>query len=310
MKHWRSLLLGSCILTFLSVTPAGAYDQPLPTLNLGLTSFLDGGPPAGPGFYYTGYLQYYTADKLVDHPSPVLEDADVDVWAYLNQFIYQSNQSLLFGGKWGLDVIVPVVGFDTSPDIDNGTGLGDVLVGPFLQWDPIMGPNGPKFMHRVEFQMLLPVGKYDEDEAINPGSNYFSFNPYWAGTYFFTPKLTGSVRVHYLWNAKNNDPFTGGPVTYDDTQSGQAVHANFALAYEFIPKKLRAGLNGYYLKQVTDTEADGDEVGNREQVLGIGPGLLWSFSQNDHLFFNAYFETETKYRPEGDRFVLRWVHHF
>ena len=306
MKHWRSFLLGVCILTFLGVTPVGAYVQPLPTVNLGLTSFVDGGPPAGPGFYYTGYFQYYTADELVDHP--VIPDTDVDVWAYLNQFIYQSNQPLLFGGKWGIDVIVPIVGFDSDPDIDNGTGIGDVLVGPFLQWDPIMGPNGPKFMQRVEFQMLLPVGKYDEDEPINPGSNFFSFNPYWAGTYFFTPKLTATARVHYLWNAKNSDPYS--PLGLDDAQAGDAIHANFAVAYEFIPKKLRAGLNGYYLKQISDAEADGAEVGMREQVLGIGPGMLYSFSQDNHLFFNAYFETDTKYRPEGERFVLRWVHHF
>jgi anthranilate 1,2-dioxygenase (deaminating, decarboxylating) large subunit len=291
--------------------PAGAaYEQPLPTVNLGLTSFLDGGPPAGPGFYYTGYLQFYTTDTLADHPNPVLRaDGEVDVWAYLNQFIYQSDKELLLGGKWGMNVIVPIVSFDSSPDIDNGTGVGDVVVGPFLQWDPIMGPNGPKFMHRVELQFLLPVGKYDEDEALNPGSNFFSFNPYWSGTYFFTPKLTASTRVHYLWNDENDDPFTGGPPA-SDTQAGQAIHANFTVAYELIPKKLRAGLNGYYLKQISDTEVDGSKVSDREEVLGIGPGLLWSFSQDSHLFFNAYFETSAENRPEGERFILRYVHHF
>jgi anthranilate 1,2-dioxygenase (deaminating, decarboxylating) large subunit len=47
-----------------------------------------------------------------------------------------------------------------------------------------------------------------------------------------------------------------------------------------------------------------------EQVLGIGPGALYSFSQNDHIFCNLYFETLTENRPEGWRAVLRWVHHF
>ena len=45
-------------------------------------------------------------------------------------------------------------------------------------------------------------------------------------------------------------------------------------------------------------------------VFAVGPGALLSFSQNTHLFFNAYFETETDYRPEGEKFVLRLVHHF
>ena len=51
-------------------------------------------------------------------------------------------------------------------------------------------------------------------------------------------------------------------------------------------------------------------VSGREQVLGIGPGALWSFSQDSHLFFNMYFETSVKNRPEGERFILRYVHHF
>jgi len=305
MRHWQSFLLGACVLLALVLsTPVGAFDQP--SVNLGFTSFVDGGPPAGPGFYFAEYIQYYTSDELVDGP-PI--DPELDVWVSLSQFIYQSDTPILWGGKWGIDVIVPVVSLDSSSLVpDNGTGIGDVLVGPFLQWDPIMGPNGPKFMHRVELQVILPTGKYDDDKMLNPGSNFLSFNPNWAGTYFFSPKLTATARVHYLWNDKNDDPFVG--LGIDDARAGQAVHANFAVAYELIPKKMRAGLNGYYLKQIEDSEEDGSKVSGREQVLGIGPGLLWSFSQDNHLFFNAYFETSVSNRPEGERFVLRYVHHF
>jgi anthranilate 1,2-dioxygenase (deaminating, decarboxylating) large subunit len=72
------------------------------------------------------------------------------------------------------------------------------------------------------------------------------------------------------------------------------------------------GVNGYYLKQITDTKVDGNSIaGTREQVLGIGPGAVWHFSQNDHLFANFYVETFTENRPEGRvRFNLRWTHHF
>ncbi len=292
-----SMFGAGLLLVSLLAVPAAAYDQP--AVNLGFTSFMDGGPPAGPGFYFAQYLQYYTSDKLVDGP-PM--DPKLDVWVSLSQFLYQSDQAILLGGKWGLDVIVPVVHFDAASFLnDNGTGVGDILVGPYLQWDPIMGPNGPKFMHRVELQTIWPTGKYSKSKGLNPGSNHFSFNPYWAGTYFFTPKLTGSWRLHYLWNDENDDT---------KVQPGQAVHCNFAASYELIPNKLRAGLNGYYFKQVTDSKVDGDKVSGHEQVLGIGPGAMYSFSQNDHLFFNAYFETSVKHRPEGQRFQVRWVHHF
>jgi anthranilate 1,2-dioxygenase (deaminating, decarboxylating) large subunit len=314
----KFLAVGVAVSAIFLAAGAGAYD--LPSVNLGFTSFMDGGPPAGPGVYLTQYVQYFTSDRFTDQDGdrllPREADEDLEAWVSLTQFIYQSDRALLLGGKWGLDVIVPVVGLSVDYDIDgpfpedNGAGFGDLLVGPFLQWDPVMGAKGPIFMHRVELQMIFPTGKYDDDRELNPGSNFFSFNPYWAGTLFLTPRWTASTRLHYLWNAKNNDPNRGFGDA-GDTQAGQAVHANFATAFEVWPQRLRLGINGYYLKQLTDTQVDGDDLDDRrEQVFGIGPGLLWHITPDAHLFFNSYFETSAENRPEGERFNLRLVYHF
>ncbi|GAB0149265.1 transporter [Marichromatium sp. PS1] len=300
----------------------GALAYDLPAVNLGFTSFLDGGPPSGPGWYVSQYLQFYRNGALKDAAGDDLrvptprgrERAELDLNLSLTQLVYQSNQPLLFGGKWGMDLILPLVDFDLDPGDNfalstNGGNLGDILVGPFLQWDPIMGPNGPRFMHRIELQMLLPTGSYDADDPINAGSNVFSFNPYWAATLFVNPRWTVSWRLHYLWNAENNDPFKG--VIAEDTQAGQAIHINFSTAYEVLPNRLRLGINGYYLEQITRSKVDGESVADSEErVFAIGPGALYHLSPHDHLFFNAFWETGAENRPEGARMNLRYVHHF
>ena len=286
--------------------PAHAYEQP--SVNLGFTSFVDGGPPAGPGWYFQQYVQYWSADKLADLP---FEDPQLDAVISLSQVIYQSDRKLL-GGEWGIDLILPFVSLDldgAGPLLANSSGFGDLLVGPYIQWAPKMGANGPVFMQRIELQMIFPTGDYSNRYALNPGSNHFSFNPYWSGTFFLGPKWTASVRVHLLVNESNDDP--AGVTGLDSYRAGMAVHGNFALSYELIAKQLRVGLNGFFFEQVGDTKLNGVKDASRdEKVFAIGPGVLYSFSQDNHIFANLYFESGARNRPEGWRLNLRWTHHF
>ncbi|SFL91443.1 SphA family protein [Methylorubrum salsuginis] len=295
--------------------PAQAYD--LPNLNLGFTSFLDGAPPSGPGWYPTQYLQVYSAGRLTDNrgASLGLPRENVTVFASLTQLLYVSPIKI-GSGSLGIDVIVPAI-IDSSADDGLGgavlkarQGIGDLLIGPFIQFDPIMGEKGPLFIGRIEAQMILPTGRYDPQAAVNPGSNFFSFNPYVAGTLFVTPDWTVSARFHYLWNAENDRPNVGFGPTALTTQAGQALHANFASEFS-VTKELKLGVNGYWLQQISDTLANGAAVpGRRERVFALGPGALYAINKDNFLFFNAYYEFGAQNRPEGQRYTMRWVGHF
>lgn len=321
MKSKNIYLLILCLF-FIIAIPVSSEAYDLPSVNLGFTSFLDGAPPSGPGLYSQNYVQYWTSDKFKDGNGnellPPSAGENLDAWITLIQFTYQSDTEVMLGAKWGLDVIVPFARLDMKYDnymagfpMEN-SGMGDLWVGPYLQWDPIMGPNGPKFMHRFSLGFIFPTGDYDANRAINAGSNFFSFNPYWAATYFISPKWTISTRIHYLWNDKNNDPNAAlAAMGVKKVQAGQAIHLNLASAYEVLPNQLRIGINGYYLKQYKNTEYDGVEQANTEErVLGIGPGMIYSFNKDAHLFINVYFESQAQMRPEGERYNARFVYHF
>jgi hypothetical protein len=164
-------------------------------------------------------------------------------------------------------------------------------------------------MQRVELQMIFPTGDYSRKYAINPGSNFFSFNPYWSGTLFLGPRWTATTRMHLLYNNSNEAPplVTG----LKGFRAGMAVHGNFAISYDVLPRQFRVGLNGYFFEQIKDTKVDGTGMGSLdERVFAIGPGMLYSFSQDNHIFLNYYVESGAENRPEGWRLNARWTHHF
>ena len=273
--------------------------------------------PAGPGWYSQTYFQDYRADTLTDAQGNKLGllQTEVNYQVLVQQLSYLSNIRLGDNAALGINALLPFVSkMDINDGLNNAAlkgqeGFGDLMLGPFIQFDPIMGKNGLKFAHRIEFQVNLPTGDYDARKDINPGNHAVSLNPYWAATYWLNPQWTASTRIHYLYNFKNDDPsYAFGYVK--DIQAGQALHANFATEYAVTPQ-LRLGINGYWLKQFTDSEVDGIKVSDRkEQVWAIGPGAMFSFSQKNHIVANAYFEHDAENRPEGERLQIRFIHHF
>ena len=118
------------------------------------------------------------------------------------------------------------------------------------------------------------------------------------------------MRLHYLWNAKNNSPNASFGPFVQNTQAGQAIFANIASNYA-ITEKFSVGANGYFFYQTTDTRANDIKTsGRRESIWAIGPGMLITLTKNQFLFFNLYCEQNARNRPQGTSSILRYALHF
>ncbi len=336
------LLVAGCVVAgavqIAEAPPARAGNLEPTGLNLGLTSFFDGFGRSEEGFAYLGYA-FYNRTRSINGPDgkpvPVFNNPKIDAYSLVTQFAYFMPETL-FGGaaRPGLDVILPVVGFSSSFDpappapglqlSDNGVGLGDLTIGPLLQFRPIISGGRPVFVNRIELDFILPTGKYDPDKDINQGANFVSFNPYWAVTVLPIHRLEISARFHYLYNFTNNRPANPPPVTpaVVSDKAGQAFWVNYAASFEII-ERLHIGVNGYYFAQLTDDQynyADGThnngesvpQLGDegKAKVLTVGPGVFWDIDKENKLYLNAYFTVLADNHASSTVFNLHYVHSF
>jgi hypothetical protein len=276
----------------------------LPPVNLGDSNFLDG--VAGPGLLLEETIEYYHANRFTDFKGEKIPgDNSIKSWLSLTHLAYLTKWKIL-GGYYGFEALLPAVRVDLDTDLGirgHKSGLGDLILSPFIiQWVDHKILNMPYF-HRINFPFVLPTGRYDKDSAVNIGSHLYSFNPYYAFTLFITPKLETSWRFHYLWNSKNQSP----PQSFaaDSIQPGQAFHLNYAFSYEIL-NGLRAGIAGYYLDQITSDKVDGRKrTHSKEEVFAIGPGFMFS-KKSFLIYLNAFYETGAENRPEGKKISLRF----
>ena len=238
----------------------------------------------------------------------------------MNQFVHVYKHKIL-GGHLGADVLLPVVAISGSGSVGPPSGpanrsapvstnpavLGDLVVGPFLQWFDTKLLGRP-FFQRLELDFILPTGQYDKKYLINPGSNLWTIEPYYAFTWFLTPEFSTSWRIHYTYNTKNDDPFAPPGVT--SVKPGQAIHFNYSFEYEFF-KNFRGAVAGYYLKQLSDDEVNGNsQADSKEQVFAVGPAISWAASPNFFLGLKTQWESSAENRPEGNRTTFRMTYKF
>lgn len=162
---------------------------------------------------------------------------------------------------------------DVGAESDQATNLGDFDLQNYLSYH---SPDKKLFMY-FGVDIYLPTGRYDKTELVNPGMNYWSFDPSVNVTYHATKKLALNAAVYGEFNTKNSAT---------DYRSGNSVDVDYGVNYRpfvdqpenTVAQHLGFGVGGYYLKQFTDDKVDGEAVdpdGHRAQAFGIGPQVIY-----------------------------------
>lgn len=259
-----------------------------------------------PGFYMLNDFYYYKADgnkARVIQGAQVEGDLNLDVAAYIATGFYVTDKEL-FGGRYGFGGEIPVIYTDLSGQFDvngtpfpfdeDGAGIGDPGVVPIaLFW------NFGNFHLNVYEFVVIPIGQYDKDEAINAGLNFWTFDTVVAGTYLHPEKgFELSAVLGYIYNTENNDT---------DYQTGQEFHLDYMLN-QFLSETVAIGLQGFYYKQVTGDSGSGALLGDfKGEAAGIGPAIMWATKAgNRDVFVNLKWlhEFHAEHRLEGDHFFL------
>ena len=303
MKHdpvvrWRAAIAFALLSTATNTSALAQEHIALPPVNLGGTSFMDG--VGGPGLLLREGPGVFDAQRFTDaNGATVPGNNSLFAFSSITLAAYMPPFKVL-GGNWGVEVLVSVVYAHVTTPMGSGStmGFGDITFSPFVWQAPTLLLFGRQFFQRLDLDIVAPTGQYDRSALVSAGGNMWSVNPYYAFTWFATDRIETSWRLHCLWNSANSAPAPGYEAT--SIQPGQAVHFNGAVSFAVVPA-LRIGVAGYFLRQITDSQANGRAVaGSQEQVAALGPGFLVGIGALQ-LGMNAYGEFAVENRPQGTR---------
>lgn len=260
---------------------------------IGVNTVLNGVLPAPGQTYYYDYFQVYHAGQFND------EHGDSAVPAFRAHVIVNASRIVHtwetpigpFTAASG--VVLPLVNINNAiaGNHEHNTAQGDVIVHSlFLGYS---NEQHNVFGFFAPFDVLLPTGEYNKNSIANTSLNHYTWMPSWQNTWFPTRSIEVSTGLTAEINAENHDT---------DYRSGNSATFDWLLGYS-LDDTWQVGLQGYYSKQFTDDEINGDSVldGFRGQSASIGPQVRYTISPGVAVALKWQHEFAVENRAEGDR---------
>ncbi|MFC2995946.1 transporter [Acinetobacter sichuanensis] len=293
-KLYKNIIVA--ILFGLAMVDSYATENGVDSAALGAEGFTAGALPP-PGVYLLSYYQNYHANKMLDNQGDVsVPDFHVDSNALVTRLVWMTDKKIL-GGNLGFYAVQPFADLRISVAgmSDSNKGLGDLIFAPLLSW------HSGNHHWATSIEGVFPTGDYDAPTIVKPivanlGKNYYTVRPMFAYSYL-GHGLDLSTKVSYSFNTENNDT---------NYQSGDYLAADYSFGYKVTPS-LTFGAQGYVFKQLTDDESNYVDIGNKGQVIGVGPGIHYQPEPNWYLEGKYMKEIEVKNRPEGSATWMKFV---
>ena len=288
---FKPLALTLSLFLGLASTNTFATENGADSFALGAEGMMAGALPP-PGVYLLTYYQNYHAGSYDNGPP----NFHLDVNAFIPRLVWMTEQNY-FGGQLGFYAIQPMVDLRLSAAgmSDSNSALGDIMLGSMLGWHH----GDHHWIGAIE--TVLATGKYDNATATQPlvaniGKNYTTVRPILAYTYAPKNGLDISTKLSYSFNDEN-----------DDTQykSGEYFAGDYSVGYR-LNEHVKVAVEGYTFKQTKSDQQHGENIGNRGQVLAVGPAVQYQ-DKNWSIEAKYLKETNVENRPEGHTGLLKFV---
>lgn len=288
---------------------AGATEQGGSSYPVGVE--LGYGDMLPPGLYNLAYFSHAQASSLKGSAGQDLGWAryklTADTISYRMQYVWSST---LLGASVESALVLPFPSIDLEkrvsgalPDTSGSRfGLTDPLVVPLrLAW------KGGDVNQSAGLEIVAPLGAYDVNSRVNTGRNYWQWAPAYALSYRPSANSVLGLKLRYGMNTTNKAT---------NYQSGDELTLEYSAGYTVSPTT-SLGLQGYFYRQTTDDELNGQStsatngrligsgIGNRGSTNTIGPFLRYAITPRFVVTAKYQQDYSVRNRGEFSRFWLQ-----
>ena len=263
------------------------------------------------GLYNLAYYSHAQASSLKGSSGQDLGWAryrlTADTISYRMQYVWAAT---LLGAGVESALVLPFPYIDLEKQV--ASALPDTSGSRFGMTDPLLVPlrlawKGEDLNQSAALEIVAPLGAYDVTARVNTGRNYWQFAPAYALSYRPSDQTVFGFKLRYGINTENQ------ATSY---RSGKELSVEYSAGYK-PSSAMTFGLQGYFFRQTTDDELNGQAtsatngrlfgsgIGNRGSANSIGPFLSYRVSPRFAFTLKYQQDFDVKNRAEFSRFWLQ-----